>query len=47
MEAPFLKIPDFDKDFVLVSDASDLAMSAVLNQRVGEHLAPIVIIVDC
>ena len=36
-----MKIPDFDKDFVLFTDASDLAMSAVLNQRVWEHLAPI------
>ena len=39
-EAPVLQIPDFSSDFVLVTDASDLAISVVLNQRVGEDLAP-------
>jgi hypothetical protein len=40
-EATVLQVPDFGKDFVLVTDASDLAISAVLNQRVGENLAPV------
>jgi hypothetical protein len=40
-EAPVLQIPDFSRDFVLVTDASDLAISAFLNQRVGENLSPI------
>ena len=40
-EAPVLQIPDFEKEFVLVSDASDVAISAVLNQRVGPDLAPV------
>jgi len=40
-EAQVLQIPDFKREFVLVTDASDLAISAVLNQRVREDLAPI------
>ena len=40
-EAPVLQIPDFGGEFVLVTDASDLAVSAVLNQKRGEGLAPI------
>jgi len=36
-----LQIPDFSKEFVLVTDASDLAVSAILHQRVGEGLDPI------
>jgi hypothetical protein len=40
-EAPVLQILDFVKEFVLITDASDLAISAVLNQRVDVELAPI------
>jgi len=36
-----LQIPDFRKDFVLVTDASDVAVSAILHQRVNGSLAPI------
>ena len=40
-EAPVLQVPDFEKEFVLVTVASDLVISAMLNQRVGEDLAPV------
>jgi hypothetical protein len=32
-EAPVLKIPDFDKEFVLATDANDVAIFVVLNQQ--------------
>jgi hypothetical protein len=38
---PALQIPDFAKEFVLVCDSSDVAISAILHQRIGEDLAPI------
>ena len=38
-EAPVLQITEFQKEFVLVTDASDL--SAVLHQRIDGELAPI------
>ena len=40
-ETPVLQVPDCEKDFVLVTDASDIAASAVLNQRVNGQLAPL------
>jgi hypothetical protein len=40
-EVPVLQITDYEKEFVLVTDASDVAVSAVLNQRINGDLAPI------
>ena len=36
-----LQIPNFEKEFVLVTDASELAISTFLNQRVGHELAQV------
>lgn len=38
-EAPVLQVQDFKKDFVVVSNVSNTAASAVLNQRVNGQLA--------
>ena len=40
-EAPAFQVPDFSKEFVLVTDVNELAISAMLNQRVGQELAPV------
>ena len=39
--APVLKLPDFDKDFILRTDASDTGLGAVLLQKHGETMFPI------
>lgn len=39
--SPVLKRPEFDKPFIIMTDASDYAISASLNQRNPVHLAPI------
>ena len=36
-----LKLPDFDKDFILRTDASDTGLGAVLLQKHGEMMFPI------
>jgi hypothetical protein len=41
-EASLLPVPNFEKDFVLATDACDIAVSAVLNLRVNGELAPVV-----
>ena len=40
-EAPVLQIPDFQIEFVFVIDASNLAVSVVLHQRIDGELATI------
>ena len=41
VEVPVLQIPDYNRDFVLVTDASDLAVLTVLHQEANGALAPI------
>ena len=39
-QAPVLQIPDFGKDIVLTTDASDVAITVVLQQRLDGDLHP-------
>jgi hypothetical protein len=45
-EAPVLQVPHFSKEFVLTTDASDVAVSALLQQKVNGALAPSVTIAE-
>ena len=40
--APILRLPDFDLQFVITTDASDTALGAILEQDFGNGLQPIV-----
>ena len=39
--APILRLPDFNKQFVVMTDASDVAVGAILEQDFGSGLQPI------
>ena len=39
--APILRLPDFDKQFVVTTDASDVAVGAILERDFGSRLQPI------
>ena len=39
--APVLKLPDFGKQFVVTTDASDAAVGAILEQDFGNGLQPV------
>ena len=39
--APVLRLPDFDHQFVVTTDASDVAIGAILQQDTGMGLQPI------
>ena len=41
MSAPVLIIPDFEKEFVLTTDASLVSVRAILQQDQGEGLQPV------
>ena len=40
--SPVLRLPDFERQFVVTTNASDVAISAILEQDFGSGLQPIV-----
>ena len=39
--APIMKLPDFERQFVVTIDASDVAVGAILEQNFGNGLHPV------
>ena len=39
--APILRLPDFERQFVITTDASDVAIGAILEQNFGSGMQPI------
>ena len=40
--APVMRLPDLDRQFVVTTDASDVAVGAILEQNFGQGLQPVV-----
>ena len=38
--APILRLPDFERQFIITTDASDVAIGAILEQDFGLGLQP-------
>ena len=42
--SPILRLPDFERQFVVTTDASDVAVGAILEQDSGHVLQPVALI---